>query len=221
VYPPAIPSPTPEPRWSRLTLIAANLVPLVGVLFLDWDLLSILLLYWLETLLICALNLLRALNHPAGTTLGSALVFLLVFVVLNAAHLAVLISLAGALGVADEAIPNLSALADAPLFSALEGLYSGALGWIIRDRPELLIYGLPALALGQLLALRERSVLSADRHLDSADTVLRQALGRIIALHLALLLGSVAIAMLQADTLLPVLALLILLKLMFDLQSHR
>ena len=40
-------------------LIGANLIPLVGVLFLGWDLLTILVLYWLENGMVGAFNVLR------------------------------------------------------------------------------------------------------------------------------------------------------------------
>lgn len=40
-----------------LSLIAANLVPIFGVLFMGWDVGSILLLYWIESLVIGILNI--------------------------------------------------------------------------------------------------------------------------------------------------------------------
>ena len=44
---------------SSFVLVAANLVPLFGVAFFNWDLLAILLLYWTESVIIGALNVLR------------------------------------------------------------------------------------------------------------------------------------------------------------------
>lgn len=44
---------------SSVVLIAANLVPLFGVLFLDWDAFSIVLLYWVENVIIGAINVLK------------------------------------------------------------------------------------------------------------------------------------------------------------------
>jgi hypothetical protein len=46
-------------------LIAANAIPLVGVLFFGWDILSILVLYWIENGIIGALNALR-ISRAAG-----------------------------------------------------------------------------------------------------------------------------------------------------------
>ena len=44
---------------SLLVLIAANFIPLFGVALFDWDVLEILLLYWTESVIIGALNVLR------------------------------------------------------------------------------------------------------------------------------------------------------------------
>jgi hypothetical protein len=207
--------------WSRLALIAANLLPLAGVVLMDWDLLSVLLLYWLEAIVICSLAVLRALYHSGWSALGVVLVFVLAFVTLSAGHLAVLVVLAEALGQAGSSMPDLSAAADVSLFSALRILYLGGLEWIADERSGLLFYALPALALSQMIGCWPGPRITADRRLDSAQTILRQALERVIVLHLALLGGSAVVAALQAGDLLPVLALLILFKLVFDLRDHR
>ena len=39
-------------RASSLVLILANLIPVIGVLLYEWDVLSILLLYWAESVVI-------------------------------------------------------------------------------------------------------------------------------------------------------------------------
>src|SRR5207249_1450699 len=46
---------------SALVLVAANLVPLVGVLFFGWSVFSTLLLFWVENVIVCAFNVLRML----------------------------------------------------------------------------------------------------------------------------------------------------------------
>ncbi len=49
----------PAPLLSTLALIAANLIPLYGVLILGWNVFAIMCLYWLENLTIGFFNILR------------------------------------------------------------------------------------------------------------------------------------------------------------------
>ncbi len=49
---------------STLILIAANLVPLVGVIFWDWDAFVLLMLYWLETAVIAFWTIVRIATFP-------------------------------------------------------------------------------------------------------------------------------------------------------------
>src|SRR4051812_39197593 len=46
-------------KTSAYVLIAANALPLFGVLFLGWDAFSIVLLYWTENVVIGAINVLK------------------------------------------------------------------------------------------------------------------------------------------------------------------
>ncbi len=49
---------------STLILIVANLVPLAGVVFWGWDVFVLLILYWLETAVICFWTMVRVLIMP-------------------------------------------------------------------------------------------------------------------------------------------------------------
>jgi len=56
-------------KWTKLSsvwwLVVANLVPLVGVLYLGWDLFTLLLLYWVESAVVGFFNVLRMLKISA------------------------------------------------------------------------------------------------------------------------------------------------------------
>ena len=52
---------------SSLILIAANLVPLVGVIFWDWDAFVLLMLYWLETAVIAFWTVVRIATLPRAS----------------------------------------------------------------------------------------------------------------------------------------------------------
>jgi hypothetical protein len=65
---------------SALVLLAANLVPLYGVLFLGWSAFSLLVLFWAENVIIGVLNALRMLlANPAEGTLWGAKLFMVPF----------------------------------------------------------------------------------------------------------------------------------------------
>ncbi|MEN1728239.1 MAG: DUF6498-containing protein [Pseudomonadota bacterium] len=206
--------------WAIAALIVTNLIPLFGVLLLEWDLLSVLLIYWLETLLVCGLTLLRLLLCGGIRALGSMVLFLMAFVSLSAAHMAVIATLADALN-PSELVPDLSAAANVTLFEALGVLYGGGLAWIGAERPVLLTLVLPALFIGQLVAYWRGPVRRLDQRQSTAQSIMGRALGRVVISHVALLLGSAVIVALGFMDLLPVLALLILFKLLFELRMHR
>jgi hypothetical protein len=53
--------PLQKPSLSIIALMIANLVPLIGVVFLGWDAAAIVLLYWIENLIVGFFNMLRML----------------------------------------------------------------------------------------------------------------------------------------------------------------
>ena len=52
--------------FSKIVIILANLVPLVGVVFFDWSFFSIIFLYWFENVVIGIYTILRMLKCEAG-----------------------------------------------------------------------------------------------------------------------------------------------------------
>jgi hypothetical protein len=73
----AAPAEKPVSVW---VLLAANLVPLAGVLFWGWDVFALLLLFWLENVVIGALNVLKMLlADPADMALWAGKAFMAPF----------------------------------------------------------------------------------------------------------------------------------------------
>lgn len=64
-------------KTSAWALIAANLVPLIGVLGFGWDVFSLLLLFWLENIAIGIVNVLRILVARGGGSAAAASRFFL------------------------------------------------------------------------------------------------------------------------------------------------
>jgi hypothetical protein len=55
--------------WWLVAVGVGNLVPLIGVLFLGWDLASILVMYWIETGIVGLINVLKIRKTTAGRAL--------------------------------------------------------------------------------------------------------------------------------------------------------
>ncbi len=65
---------------SALALVAANLVPLAGVLFLGWTVFATLLLFWVENVIVGAFNVLRMLvAQPQIGAMWAAKLFMIPF----------------------------------------------------------------------------------------------------------------------------------------------
>lgn len=76
-------------RKSLITLIAANLLPIVGVLLFDWKIFEIVWLYWVETLIIGAFTLakLKTIAKFLKASSGPAMFFFCIhFGIFAAAH---------------------------------------------------------------------------------------------------------------------------------------
>jgi hypothetical protein len=81
----------PRPQAGRAgialaALVLANLVPLFGVLFLDWDVASLVVLYWSENLVIGAFTILKLLLKARGRKRFLALFFTLHYGIFCAIH---------------------------------------------------------------------------------------------------------------------------------------
>ena len=63
---------------SSLALIVGNLVPIIGVLFFDWQLFPLILLYWLENVVIGVFNALKMLSCSGSESLSQR-IFMTVF----------------------------------------------------------------------------------------------------------------------------------------------
>lgn len=79
-------------RQSQIVLILANIVPIYGVIFWDWSVAQIFLLYWSETVLIVITTLIKMILTKNNRYVGSqraGLLMKIVLIILNAATFAV------------------------------------------------------------------------------------------------------------------------------------
>lgn len=191
---------------SGLVLLLVNLVPLAGVIWLDWDVYSILLLYWSENVVIGLLNLVRIAVAPRGvnTSVRDKLFMLPFFTVhygmFTAGHGIILASLFG-----DE--PSAAA--------GLIGVFP-ALFETLASRGLLLSAG--ALAGSHLFSLLINDILHGEVQRTTARRLMARPYARVAILHIALIGGGILVKALHQPIVL--LLILVLMKIAVDLAAH-
>jgi len=203
--------PRPRLRWSDLgrpsviSLLAANLFPLYGVLVLGWDVFLVLLVFWLENVTIGAFNILRMLAAaPRDAATWGKKVFFVPFFCIHyggfcAAHGVFVVAYFGGLLRGDATLRSLDDLAG---FVRANGLYWAAFALVLSHGVSFVMN-----------YLRKGEYRNAN-----LDELMMQPYGRVIILHLTILLGGGVAMALHS----PVwaLVLLIAMKVSIDLSAH-
>jgi hypothetical protein len=186
---------------SGAALVAANLMALVFVALGWWSTFEVMLLFWAENVVIGLLQLLRfgalALLCGQVAALGVGVFFAIHYGIFTLVHGTFVVALFAQAG------SGMMGLADTlPLLLSPEGL----------------LWGLGGLAASHLLSFLVNFLGGGEYRRVTAETLMAQPYGRVVVLHLAILLGG-GVAMLLND---PVWALvvLVLLKIVLDLRAH-
>ena len=184
---------------SSLALIAANLVPLAGVLFFGWDLASVIVLFWAESAVIGFYTALKMAVVGKLTAVLFVPFFIGHFGGFMAAHFLLIYSLfvrgAFATGQAPGAAEALSAIFR-PLWLSLAALF--------------ISHGVSFV--DNFLGRREYEGTTM-------KALMVAPYNRIIVMQLALIFGGWIILLLRSP--LPALALFVLLKIVLDFSAHR
>jgi len=206
--PPAAPAGARQERsWlSAGALLAANLVPLYGVLALGWEVFPLVLLFWLENVVIGVLNVARMLCvDPRDAAAWAAKVIMVPFFcfhygMFTAVHGVFVLSLFGGEGVGK--VRGLQLLEPAGRAIHAYGL-------------ELAV---GALAASHLFSFLWNYLGGGEYRRASVPALMAQPYGRVVVLHLGILGGGFAATALGS----PVWALLLLLglKIGLDLRAH-
>ena len=191
----------------QLALLAANLTPVAGVLFWDWEVFVILFLFWLENLILGFFNVIRMLSSVNSKPLER--IFLSAFFcfhygMFTAGHGAIIFELFGDGRQLD--------LFDLGVFGGLENILS------LVTKENLTLAAL-ALLVSHGISLVMNYWLSGEYRKTQVNTLMAAPYGRIIALHFTVLVGGLLAQKLGS----PIWALLVLLgiKIAIDLASHR
>ncbi|HTT69046.1 MAG TPA: DUF6498-containing protein [Gemmatimonadales bacterium] len=188
---------------SALVLIAANLVPLVGVVALHWTVFSILLLYWCENVVVGVFNVLRMLvASPKDVAADAAKVFFIPFFMF---HYGMFTMVHGIFVMA--------------LFGPGGGRFSPSpAAFLAAVRGAGIGYGALAILLSHGFSFVHNYLASGEFRRASLPQLMAQPYARVMVLHVTILLGGFAAKAMGA----PVAALLLLiaLKTLIDLRAH-
>jgi hypothetical protein len=187
---------------SALVLVAANLVPLVGVVAFQWSVFSILLLYWCENVVVGAFNVLRMLfAAPQNLAANASKAFLVPFFIVHYGMFATVhgIFVLTLFGPGGHVSPS-----PATFLAAVRGAGIG--------------YAVLAIVLSHGFSFVHNYLAGGEFRRASPPLLMFQPYARVMILHVAILLGGFAAQALGAPA--AALVVLIALKTALDLRSH-
>jgi hypothetical protein len=194
-------------RPSAVVLVLANLVPLYGVVFLRWDVLSVLMLFWLENVVVGVFNILRMLVAlPSEPTAWVAKLFMIPFFCVHyggftAAHGMFVIGVFG------------------HAFAERTGGTSPGTGMVIEIiREHHLEYAALFLAASHGFSFVANFLGRGEYRRTSLGSLMTKPYSRVVILHVTIVLGALLVAVLRSP--LPALLLLIVLKIAVDVKAH-
>jgi len=191
---------------SGWVLIAANLVPLFGVLLFDWSVFKVLLLFWAENLIIGFVQILRLISaaNQHGEKFTLVPFFAVHYGLFTLGHGTLLLEIFGP----ESGIE----FVDTGLFSVV----TAAQQLVLADTDLLL--GFTALCVSHLFSFGHNFLVKGLYQTSQPKELFAQPYGRVIIMHVTVLVGGFAAQALGS----PAWALLVLvgLKLLFDLNAH-
>ena len=206
---------------SLLALIGANLIPLGGVFFFGWDVTFIVLLYWIENLIAAFYNILKMVLLKVDHTVENASkLFIIPFFCLHyggfcAGHGFFLIHFFK-IGTGSSPFDNGSTWWGPFIFIQL--LFS-VIAKIWASKPPEMIWAVIGLTISHGISFWENYILGQEYKTSSLKKLMHQPYQRIFVMHIAIIASGIFIMKLNSP--LPLLIILILLKILFDLHLHK
>ena len=186
---------------SSVVLVLANLVPLGGVLFLDWRVFDVLLLYWAENVVIGAINVLRI-----GVSDGRDKWFMMPFF---AAHYGFFCfgHLMAIMGIFDPS-------------GGSETVWQLFFGMTLAEALKSPLWiGIVAIAISHLFSFFGNFIGTGEYRRTSAGKLMSRPYGRIVVLHVTVIAGAALIQWLGSPV--TMLVVLIAAKIVLDLRLHQ
>jgi hypothetical protein len=207
---------------SLAALIGANLIPLAGIFFFNWDVGFIVLLYWFENLIAGFYNIVKmALVQTDQLSNNAGKLFTIPFFCL---HYGAFCAMHGLFLTVFFKIGESSSLFPAneetwPLHLVFIQILFNVLAKIWAARPPQMIWALLGLFISHGISFFENYILGGEYSRTTIKKLMHQPYQRIIVMHIAIIAGGVFVMSLNSP--MPLMIILILLKITFDIFLHR
>ena len=213
--------PKAKDPFSLASLVGANLFPFIGIFLFGWDVRYIVLLYWVENLIAGFYNILKiALLRTDQTSSPLEKMFLIPFFCVHYGGFCAVHGLF--LTVFFKIGPSSSPLAGSshwwgPLIF-IQLLYS-VIAKIWASRPPEMIWAVIGLTISHGVSFVENYILGGEYRKSSFKKLMHQPYQRILIMHFAILAGGILV--MQLDSPLPLMIILVLLKITVDVYLHK
>lgn len=199
-------------RLSLAFLVSANLLPVAGVLFLDWDVAAIIVLYWSENLVVGFYNILKMLVAGGAGAIPLSLFFLVHYGGFCAVHGVFITSLL--LDSPNNPLEQTSW----PFVLIFVELLVNVTVQILSAAPSAWLLGFVGLLISHGYSFAANFLLGEERQNVQARALMSVPYKRIILLHIAIIVGGMAVISLGQPLIL--LIVLVLLKIALDIALH-
>jgi len=202
-------------------LIGANLLPFFGIFLFDWDVRYIVVLYWIENLVVAFYNILKmAVLKTDQAEDNAGKLFIIPFFCIHyggfcAVHGFFLIHFFK-IGTGTSPLDNMSDWWGPLIFIQL---LLSVIAKIWASRPPEMIWAVIGLTISHGISFAENYILGGEYKQSSLKKLMRQPYQRIMVMHIAILAGGIFV--LQLNSPLPLLIILVGLKISVDLYLHK
>jgi hypothetical protein len=198
----------------QLALLLANLMPLFGVLFMDWDVGAIIVLYWAENLVIGFYTVLKMLVTGGWGAIGRVLFFCVHYGAFSAIHGMFVLKLTEYAGIS--ALPEAETSWPGPLVLA-EKLYN-LINSLLSTAPEAILWVLLAMLISHGVSFLLLFIGQGEYRETTPAKLMRAPYHRIAILHLTVIIGAFLVIKLQSQ--MGLLLALVALKTGMDIILH-
>ncbi|MGB5261414.1 MAG: DUF6498-containing protein [Gammaproteobacteria bacterium] len=198
----------------QLALLFANLIPLYGVLFMDWDIGAIIVLYWAENLVIGFYTILKMLVIGGWSAIGLILFFCVHYGAFSAAHGLLVLKLTEYAGIS--AMPAATTSWPGPLV-LVEKLYN-LLSSILSAAPEEILWVLLAMLLSHGVSFLLLFIGQGEYRATTVAKVMQAPYRRVVILHVTVIIGAFFVV--ELDSQMGLLLALVAFKTGMDIILH-